>query len=72
MGGGGIGRNKNGTPRLCVCHVYDLRRRGVHKNKRGLGVGVCFSGRACIGGGYRNGSGGVGAIGRRRKDVSVC
>ena len=71
MGRGGIRRNKNGTPRLCVGHVDDLRRRGVYKNNGGFGVGVCFSGRACIGRGDRDGSGGVGAIGGRRKDVSV-
>jgi hypothetical protein len=72
MGGGGIGRNKNDTPRLCVFHVDGTSRRGIYRNNKSLRIGVCFSGRAYISRGNRNGPGGVGAISRRRKDVSVC
>jgi len=47
-------------------------RRRIHRNREGLGIGGGFGGRACIGGGMRNATRSVGAIGRKRKDVSMC
>jgi hypothetical protein len=48
MRGGRIRGNKNGCTRIYIIYMNDLRRRRIHRNGNGLGIGSTNSGRTFI------------------------